>query len=125
MAYLNSDDLLLPGPSLTSRRTSPRIPRSTSSTAIVVIIDENDGQVGDAGAAAHTMTRSSTVLDFVPQETLFWRRSAWEAAGGRIDASLRFALDWDLLLRLRDSGARWCGCRASSGAFRTMRSRRR
>ena len=36
-------------------------------------------------------------IDYVPQETMFWRRSIWEAVGGKLDESLHFAIDWDLL----------------------------
>jgi hypothetical protein len=56
--------------------------------------------------------------DFVPQETLFWRRSIWERAGGRIDESYRFAMDWDLLLRFRSVGARMVRLPDFLGAFR-------
>ncbi|HKB57022.1 MAG TPA: hypothetical protein VKC51_05470, partial [Lacunisphaera sp.] len=43
--------------------------------------------------------------DFVPQETLFWRRRIWDKVGG-LDLSFKFALDWDLLLRFQAAGAR-------------------
>ena len=43
--------------------------------------------------------------DFVPQETLFWRRRIWDQVGG-LDRSFHFAIDWDLLLRFSDAGAR-------------------
>ena len=38
---------------------------------------------------------------------MFWRRRIWDKAGGRIDESFRFALDWDLLLRFREAGAKF------------------
>lgn len=38
--------------------------------------------------------------------------------GGQIDASLRFAIDWDLLLRFRESGARIVRLPRFLGAFR-------
>jgi hypothetical protein len=43
--------------------------------------------------------------DFVPQETLFWRRRIWDRAGG-LDPSFNFAIDWDLLLRCQAAGAK-------------------
>jgi GT2 family glycosyltransferase len=43
--------------------------------------------------------------DFVPQETLFWRRRVWDRVGG-LDPTFQFALDWDLLLRFQAAGAR-------------------
>ena len=35
----------------------------------------------------------------VQQESVFWRRSLWERAGGALNADLRFAADFDLWLR--------------------------
>ena len=43
--------------------------------------------------------------DFIPQETLFWRRRVWAKVGG-LDTSFKFAMDWDLLLRFTAAGAR-------------------
>ena len=45
-------------------------------------------------------------FDYVPQETLFWRKSLYEAVGG-INQSFQFAMDWDLLLRFIQAGARF------------------
>jgi hypothetical protein len=56
--------------------------------------------------------------DYVPQETLFWRRSLWEKVGGRIDESFRFAMDWDLLVRFRQAGARFARIPRFLGGFR-------
>ena len=56
--------------------------------------------------------------DYVPQETLFWRRRIWDKAGGRIDETFRFAMDWDLLVRFRDAGAKFAHIRRFIGAFR-------
>jgi GT2 family glycosyltransferase len=57
-------------------------------------------------------------VDYIPQETLFWRRSIWDKAGGHIDESFRFAMDWDLLVRLRDAGAKFAHIPRFLGAFR-------
>ncbi len=57
-------------------------------------------------------------IDYVPQETLFWRRSAWQRIGGALDAQLHFALDWDLLVRLLDAGATMVHLPSLVGAFR-------
>ena len=61
----------------------------------------------------------TTVADFVPQETLFWRRRIWERVGGQLDASLSFAMDWDLLLRFIAAEARIARLPRFLGAFRT------
>ena len=56
--------------------------------------------------------------DFVPQETLYWRRRIWEQVGGTIDQSFSFAVDWDLLLRFREAGAKIVRLPRFLGAFR-------
>src|SRR5260370_34368282 len=59
-----------------------------------------------------------TWVDYIPQETLFWRRRLWEKVGGTLDQTFQFALDWDLLLRFRDAGARFRRLPRFLGAFR-------
>jgi glycosyltransferase involved in cell wall biosynthesis len=117
MAYLNSDDLLLPGALAYVATYFAAHPEVDVVYGHRAIIDEHDRQVGCQVLPRHD-DRELTMLDFVPQETLFWRRSAWEAAGGQIDTSLHFAIDWDLLLRLRDSGAKMVRLPRFLGAFR-------
>jgi glycosyltransferase involved in cell wall biosynthesis len=117
MAYLNSDDLLLPGALAYVARYFASHPDVDVVYGNRMMIDADDGHIGSQVLPRHDDDELS-LLDFVPQETLFWRRSAWEAAGGQIDASLRFAIDWDLLLRLRDSGAKIVRLPRFLGAFR-------
>jgi glycosyltransferase involved in cell wall biosynthesis len=117
MAYLNSDDLLLPGSLAYVARYFASHPDVDVIYGNRMMIDENDGHIGSQVLPRHD-DHELTLLDFVPQETLFWRRSAWDAAGGKIDAGLRFAIDWDLLLRLRESGAKMVRVPRFLGAFR-------
>jgi hypothetical protein len=117
MAYLNSDDLLLPGALAYVADYFNAHPDVDVVYGQRVIIDANDGEVGVQVLPRHD-DNELKLLDFVPQETLFWRRSAWEAAGGQIDAGLRFAIDWDLLLRLQESGAKMVRLPRFLGAFR-------
>jgi hypothetical protein len=98
MGYLNSDDLLLPGSLAYVGRYFASHPEVDVIYGHRLIIDEHDRQIGSWVLPPHD-DEELALLDFVPQETLFWRRGAWEAAGGRTDVSLRFAIDWDLLLR--------------------------
>lgn len=56
--------------------------------------------------------------DYIPQETMFWRRSIWDKAGGRIDESFRFAMDWDLLIRFREADASFARLPRFMGGFR-------
>jgi hypothetical protein len=36
---------------------------------------------------------------------MFWRRSIWNKVGGSVNPNLRFAMDWDLILRFQEVGA--------------------
>jgi glycosyltransferase involved in cell wall biosynthesis len=117
MAYLNSDDILLPGSLAYVARYLVRHPDVDAVYGQRVLIDVGDRQIGTWVMPRHDdeMLRWS---DSIPQESLFWRRSAWDRAGGRMDTSFRFALDWDLLLRFIDSGARIVRLPRFLGAFR-------
>jgi len=117
MAYLNSDDLLLPGALAYVARYFQTHPSVDVLYSHRMMIDDKDGHIGSMLLPRHDDVEL-TLLDFVPQETLFWRRSVWEAAGGRIDADLRFAVDWDLLLRMREAGAKMVRVPRFLGAFR-------
>ena len=82
-----------------------------------MLIDEDDRQIGRWVMPAHDDAVLSWA-DFVPQETLFWRRQIWDKAGGKVDESFRFALDWDLLVRFREAGARFARLPRFLGGFR-------
>jgi GT2 family glycosyltransferase len=56
-------------------------------------------------------------IDYVPQETMFWRKRAWDLIGG-IDPSFHFAMDWDLLARFQQAGCRFVRLPYFLAAFR-------
>jgi glycosyltransferase involved in cell wall biosynthesis len=117
MAWLNSDDLLMPGALHTVADYFNRHPNVDVVYGNRLLIDENDMEIGRWILPGH----DSAVLswaDYVPQETLFWRRRIWEKVGGQIDESFRFAMDWDLLVRFRDAGAKFAHIPQFLGAFR-------
>lgn len=123
MAYLNADDLLLPGALPAVGECFRRNPNIDVIYGDRIIIDEQGSEIGNWRLPRHNDAVLSWA-DYVPQETLFWRRSAWDRAGGRIDESFRFAMDWDLLLRLRDTGARFHHMPRFLGAFRIHREQK-
>lgn len=117
MGWLNSDDLLLPG----SLRHVANIFAARADIDVIyghrIMIDESDQIIGRWMMPPH----DDAILgwaDYVPQETMFWRRSLWDRVGGRLDDTFRFAVDWDLLLRFRDVGARFERVPHFLGAFR-------
>jgi glycosyltransferase involved in cell wall biosynthesis len=117
MAWLNSDDLLLPGSLAYVSRYFSEHPEADVVYGDRLLIDEEDGQIGAWILPRHD-DLALTLADFIPQETLFWRRSVWKAVGERVDPSFGYAVDWDLLLRFRDVGARMVRLPRYLGAFR-------
>jgi hypothetical protein len=117
MSYLNSDDLLLPGTLHYVMRYFEDHPDVDVVYGQRVVIDEYDAEIGRWVLPPHDDSILSWA-DYVPQETLFWRRRIWERAGGAIDESFRFAIDWDLLIRFRDAGAKMHRLPRFLGAFR-------
>ena len=117
MAWLNSDDLLLPGTlNLIADyfNTHPTIDVIYGNR---IIINKNDMEIGRWILPNHN-NRVLSWVDYIPQETIFWRRSIWEKIGGKIDESYRFAMDWDLLLRFREANAKFEHLPNFIGAFR-------
>jgi FkbM family methyltransferase len=117
MAYLNSDDILLPG---TLHYVAAFLVSHPDVDVVYghrVVIDEYDAEVGRWVLPEHD-NHVLSWADYVPQETMFWRRRIWDQTGGAIDESFRFAIDWDLLLRFRDAGARIARLPRFLGAFR-------
>ena len=117
MGWLNSDDLLMPGALHRVGEYFAQHPEVDVVYGHRILIDEQDLEIGRWVLPSHD-GKVLSWADFVPQETLFWRRTIWEKAGGQIDESFRFAMDWDLLLRLRDVGARMVRLPWFLGAFR-------
>jgi len=117
MGYLNSDDMLLPG-TLTAveeyLRTRPHVDAVYGHR---ILIDEEDREIGRWILPSHDPVVLKWV-DWVPQETLFWRRSLWHKVGERMDPAFKFAVDWDLLLRFEQAGAIIERMNRFGGAFR-------
>ena len=104
MGYLNSDDLLLPG---TLHFVAQYFHDNPSVDVIYgnrLIINEDGQEIGRWILPGHDPDVLRFV-DYVPQESMFWRRRIWERVGSKFDASLQFAMDWDLILRFLDAGA--------------------
>lgn len=123
MAYLNSDDILLPGSLDYVVNHFEQHPEVDVVYGDRLLIDEEDRVINywvlpehDAGAIVWA--------DFIPQETMFWRRSAWDAIGGKVDESFHFAMDWDMILRFRSHGLRFAHLPRFLGAFRITESQK-
>lgn len=105
MAYLNSDDLFMPGAVRFVAEYFARHPQVDVVYGHRVLIDEGGAEVG-RWLVPRRSNDDLRLFDLIPQETLFWRRRIYQKVGG-IDPSFGFAVDWDLLLRFAGAGARF------------------
>lgn len=117
MAWLNSDDLYLPGALRQVGEFFAAHPDVDVVYGNRIVIDADDREIGRWILPGHDEALLAWA-DYVPQETLFWRRRVWDAVGGRVDVTFRYALDWDLLLRFRAAGARFAHLPRFLGGFR-------
>jgi glycosyltransferase involved in cell wall biosynthesis len=117
VAYLNSDDVLLPGALATVSRFMTAHPEVDAVYSHGLMIDEHDRPCVLLLLPEHD-DRALRWYDYVPQVTLFWRRSLWEKVGGTMDESLHYAMDWDLLQRFIDAGARFARLPTLLAGFR-------
>ncbi|WP_231561657.1 glycosyltransferase family 2 protein [Nitrosococcus oceani] len=102
MAYLNSDDVLLPGTLNFVADYFHRHPEVDFLYGHRCIVNEVNQVIGHWILPQH----SSFLMrrwDLIPQESCFWRRRLFEKKGN-IDASFQFAMDYDLFVRYMDVG---------------------
>lgn len=117
LAYLNSDDLLLPGALAYVAGFFADNPEVDAVYGHRIVIDAQDREVGRWIMPRH-QTGALAWNDYIPQETMFWRRRLWDKVGGEINENLHSALDWDLVLRFHQAGARIVRLPRFLGAFR-------
>lgn len=117
MAWLNSDDILLPGTLAYVAKYFNCHPEVDVVYGHRLLINESDQEIGRWMMPAHD-DQVLSWADFVPQETMFWRRRIWEKSGGQVDESFQFAMDWDLLVRFREADARFARLPRFLGGFR-------
>lgn len=128
MAWLNSDDMYLPGalemvaeifaqhPEVAWISTLHRLDWDDRGRAVA--ISKVEGFSREAFLRGEYLSCAGYVSrGFIQQESTFWRRSLWEAAGGRLDTSLKYAGDFDLWARFYQH-ARLYGVNAPLGGYR-------
>jgi glycosyltransferase involved in cell wall biosynthesis len=116
MAYLNSDDLLAPGALRLVGEFFAHNPDVDVVYGHRIIIDAAGKEVGRWILPPHD-NKANRYFDYIPQETMFWRRSLYEAVGG-IDPRLQFTMDWDLILKFQAQGAKFVRLPYFLGCFR-------
>lgn len=102
MAYLNSDDLLLPGTLAYVARLFESRPDVDFVYGHRIFIDGIGREIGRAVLPRHD-AKAIYWACYIPQETMFWRRRVWTKVGP-FDERLHYALDWDFITRAQAAG---------------------
>jgi glycosyltransferase involved in cell wall biosynthesis len=116
MAYLNSDDTLLPGTLACVADFFHERPDIDIVYGHRIFIDSAGLEIGRAIVPTHN-PRALQYAGYVPQETMFWRRRVWDAIEP-MDVGFDYALDWDFMLRAQDAGFRFERLRRFLACFR-------
>ncbi len=117
MGWLNSDDMYMPYTLAEVARFFSKHPEIDVIYGNRILIDADGAEIGRWILPPHENGLLSKA-DVVPQETVFWRRRIWDKIGGRLDEKFTFAMDWDMLVRFRDAGARMKRLPMFLGLFR-------
>jgi glycosyltransferase involved in cell wall biosynthesis len=118
MAYLNSDDCYA-NPSVVSDAVS-----FLMANPDVDLVYGRRYEINDQGYfLAHYPYRQFSKKDlylscYIPQECCFWTKQIYDKAGGFIDTSYKFAIDYELWLRLLHHGANFAAIDKIFGLFR-------
>ncbi len=106
LAYLNSDDTYLPNAIANAVCAFVEQPRAAAICGGELVMDTSGMVIVERLVESVTL---STLLhfDFIPQPSIFLRRTALEQAGG-LDTSFHIAFDFELWTRLAQQGAFHC-----------------
>ena len=113
MGWLNSDDVYYPWTIRTVldifqqfpkiEWLTTRCPSAINERGVMIRMPETCGFDRASFRKGFNLTGAGWPADiFIQQESTFWRRSLWEKAGSKLDASLRYAGDFELWLRFFD-----------------------
>jgi glycosyltransferase involved in cell wall biosynthesis len=116
MAYLNSDDILLPGALASIANFFAERPDVDIIYGHRIFIDRAGSEIGRALLPAHNI-KALYYADYVPQETMFWRRRVWDKIGP-MDIGFDYAMDWDFILRAQAAGFKLERLRKFHACFR-------
>jgi glycosyltransferase involved in cell wall biosynthesis len=116
MAYLNSDDVLLPGALSYIADYFDRHPDVDIVYGHRVFIDSDGWEIGRAVLPGHD-GKALLYAGYVPQETMFWRRRVWDEICS-FDVTLQYALDWEFLLRAQAADFKFARAPRFIGCFR-------
>ena len=101
MCWINSSDLYYPWTFETIAQIFSQLPQVEWIMGMASMFDVTGGPrlVSTASGAFNTYDVLAGDYRWLQQESVFWRRSLWERAGGRLDQGQTRAADFDLWLR--------------------------
>jgi len=118
MAWINSDDFYTPGTLKAVGHYFACHPDVDVVYGHRVIVDPDGCEVGRWILPPYK-ARGVRWRCYIPQETMFWRRSLWEQIGEGLDPAFQHALDWELMIRFVNAGARFVRLPRILGGFTT------
>ena len=113
MGWINADDMLCPWTIRLVLRIFDQLPEVSFITSRFPLIADQEGVVyradqlpgvtkADFFAGLTLPGQGRSALNFISQESTFWRRSLWNKAGERFDHRLRLACDFELWSRFME-----------------------
>jgi glycosyltransferase involved in cell wall biosynthesis len=100
VAWLNSDDIFLPGAVGVAVEALRARPDAAAVYGEGFQIDEQGAVISRFGATQEfNLWRLLNLSDYILQQTVFFRRSVFDEVGF-IDESLHYGMDWELLMRI-------------------------
>ncbi len=98
-AWLNSDDILLPGAVLAAVKALQANPQVGMVYGDALLINAEGKKIGDFPAAQTDLRKLRQGYVHIPQQASFFRAGLWKQVGP-LDPSFYFAMDYDLWVRL-------------------------
>ena len=99
LAWLNSDDLLLPGAVSAAVRALHEHPEAAMVYGDALLINAEGKTIGKFPAAQTDYRKLRRGYVHIPQQASFFRADLWQQVGP-LDVSFYFAMDYDLWVRL-------------------------
>jgi len=119
LAWLNSDDILLPGAVSSAVEELHVHPEVSMVYGNATLINAEGKKIGDFPVAQTDLKRLKRGYVHIPQQSSFFRADLWKKVGP-LDPTFYFAMDYDLWVRLGGTpkasqrmtvaGRRCCGC---------------
>lgn len=118
MAWINSDDCYA-SPSVISQAVAHLV--ANPATDMIYgrrLYVDVAGNVCIAYPFRQFCEEQFRISDYIPQECCFWTRSIYDKAGGCIDTTYDFAMDYELFMRFLCAGAKFEAVNSVFGLFR-------